>query len=102
MRERVRGAAQAQRAALAGERHDFSDGVFKEHRGHAGGAHAADLLLVHQHADSGAGGDVVAQGQLGRKGGVGAHAVVLAVADDHGTIEAEVAGAAGGHYLQLG
>ena len=102
MRERVRARRRAMGAVLAGERHDLGDGVLEEHRGHPRGAHAADLLFVHQHADGGAGRYIVAQGQLGYKRGVGAHAVILAVADDHGTVEPQIAGAAGRHHLQLG
>ena len=47
-------AAQRQHAALAGKFHDLGDGVLEELRGHARGAHAADLLLVHEHAHGGA------------------------------------------------
>ncbi len=41
-------------------------------------------------------------GELRLERGVGAHAVVLAVADNHAAVEAQVAGAACRHYLDFG
>ena len=91
---------QLELSALAGEFHDLGDGVLEEQRLHARGTHGADLLLVNQHGDSGALG--VLDGELGEKRRVGADAVVLAVADHHGTVEAHLARATSRHDLELG
>ena len=93
-------AAQGQRATLAGERHDLGDGVLEEAARHAGGTHGTDLLFVDDERDARAlhVGDV----DLGEHRGVGADAVVVAIAQDHGAVEAHVAGGAGGHDLNLG
>ena len=93
-------AAQGQRAALAGERHDFGDGVLEETARHAGGTHGADLLLVDDERDARA--LDVCHVDLSEHGGVGADAVVVAIAQDHGAVETHVAGGAGGHDLDLG
>ena len=92
--------AQGQRAILAGERHDLGDGVLEEAARHAGGTHGADLLLVDDECDTRAlhVGDV----DLGEHGGIGADAVVVAIAQNHGAVEAHVTGRAGGHDLDLG
>ncbi len=83
-----------------GKLHDLGDGVLEELRGHAGGAHAADLFLVYQHAYR----RLLRRGyrQLRLQRGIGAHTVVLAVAKHHAAVEAQLAGAAGRHYLDLG
>ena len=93
-------AAQGQRAILAGERHDLGDGVLEEAARHTGGTHGADLLLVDDERDARA--LHVGHIDLGEHGGVGADAVVVAIAQNHGTVEAHVAGGAGGHDLDLG
>ena len=93
-------AAQGERGVLAGERHDLGDGVLEEAAGHAGGAHGADLLLVDEQGH--ARGLDLGRVELGAQGRVGADAVVLAVAQDHGAVEAHVAGGAGGYDLDLG
>lgn len=92
--------AQGQRAILAGERHDLGDGVLEEAARHAGGTHGTDLLLVDDECDARAlhVGDV----DLGEHGRIGADTVVVAVAQNHGAVEAHVAGRAGGHDLDLG
>ena len=93
-------AAQGQRAILAGERHDLGDGVLEEAARHAGGTHGTDLLLVDDECDARAlhVGDV----DLGEHGRIGADTVVVAIAQNHGAVEAHVAGRAGGHDLDLG
>ena len=76
------------------------------HKGvEGGGAHAghtlgADLLLVGQHAHSGAGRG--AQREQGGQGGEAAHPVVMAVGADEGAVEADIHGPEGGHGGQLG
>ena len=93
-------ATQRERAVLAGERHDLSDGVLEEAAGHTGRADGTDLLLVDEQGD--ARGLDLLHVELRSKGGVGAHAVVLAVTQDHGAVKAELARGAGGHDLDLG
>ena len=92
--------AQGKGTGALGKLDDFRNGVLEELRGHAGSAHAADLLLVYQHAHC----RLLRRGyrQLSFQGSVSAHAVVLAVAQHHAAVEAELAGAAGRHYLDLG
>ena len=96
------GAAQRERPALAGKLHHLGDGVLEELRRHAGGAYAADLLLVDQHAHARAIELFAGHGKLRHHRRVGADTVVLAVSQHHGTVEAQIARAAGGHNLQLG
>ena len=93
-------AAKGQRAILAGERHDLGDGVLEEAARHTGGTHGTDLLLVDDERDARA--LHVGHIDLGEHGGVGADAVVVAIAQNHGAVETHVAGGAGGHDLDLG
>ena len=93
-------ATQLELLALSGELHDLGDGVLEEQRLHARSAHGTDLLLVDQHGDGGALG--ILDGELGDERRVGADAVVLAVADHHGAVEAHLARAASRHYLEFG
>ena len=82
-------------------RDQLGHGVLEEGGVHAGGADGADLLLVAEEDHAGAAGD---GGEIheGAEAGVGADAVVVAVADNHGAIEAQVARHAGGDELELG
>ena len=93
-------AAQGQRAVLAGERHDLGDRILEEAARHAGGTHGTDLLLVDDQRDARALdiGDI----DLGEHGRIGADAVVVSIAQNHGAVETHVAGGAGGHDLDLG
>ena len=94
------GAAQGERGVLAGECHDLGDGVLEEAAGHAGGTHGADLLLIDEQGH--ARGLDLGRVELGAQGRIGADAVVLAVTQDHGAVEAHVAGGAGGYDLDFG
>mgnify|MGYP000034275596 CR=1 FL=1 len=92
--------AQGKRAILAGERHDLGDGVLEEAARHAGGTNGADLLLVDDERDARA--LHVGHIDLSEHGRIGADTVVVAIAQNHGAVEAHVAGRAGGHDLDLG
>ena len=90
-------AAQRQIARLSCKVHDFGDGVLEEHGGHTRGADTANLLFVNEDAHARL--LQVACFELGDQAGVGAYAVVVAVADHHGFVEAAVAcGACGNHF----
>ena len=93
--------AQRQGALLARRRHQLRDGILEIVGRHAGRAHAADLLLV---------GEDGAQGVLRHalvvrqraQGGIGADPVVVAVAQDHAPVEAQIPRLSGGDDLQFG
>lgn len=90
----------APRAFQPSKSGNFCDGVLEEQRAHACCADAADFLLVNQHRNGGLLRRFDCQLSLERS--VGAHAVVLAVADNHAAVEAQLAGAACRHYLDFG
>ncbi len=93
------GPAQAQLAVLAAQLHDLGQGILKKAGPHAGGAYAADLLLVHQ---QGAGSPGRQAGlHLGTEAGIGTDTVILGIAEDHAPVEACLPGPAGRHDLQL-
>ena len=92
-------AAQRQIACLASKIHEFGDGVLEEHRRHARSAHAADFFLIDQNADARF--LKVARLKLRDQAGEGAYAIVVAVAEYHGAVEAQLACAAGGNDLEL-
>ena len=83
MREARRARRKRPRRRLACKLHDLGHGVLEEARGHARGAHASDLLLVHQDAHARPIKGRVGQGQLRLQRRVGTYPVVLPVADDH-------------------
>ena len=92
-------AAQGELAVDAGKLQNLGQGVLEEAAPHARGTHGANLLLVDQQADGGA--LDLLDVQLSYEARVGAGAVVLAVAQDHGAVKAQVAGGAGGNDLKL-
>ena len=93
-------AAQRQGSTLSGCLDKLGHDILKEAAAHRGSTAAANLLLVNKDGDGGALGRLARK--LGKKRGVGAGAVVLAVAQDHRTVQAHVARLACGHNLKLG
>ena len=70
------------------------------HALHAGHTVGADLFLIGQHADGGV--HRIFRLDLGHKGGVCVHTVIVTVAAHHGAVKAHVPGLVGGHHLDLG
>ena len=69
------------------------------HALHAGHTVGADLFLIGQHADGGV--HRIFRLDLGHKGGVCVHPVIVTVAAHHGAVKAHVPGLMGGHHLDL-
>ncbi len=79
--------------------HHLCRAVFKIPGLHAGGAHAADLLLVRQQADGGV--QRVLRLQLCQQGGKRTDPVVLPVSHDHAPVQSEIPCRSRGHRLQF-
>ena len=69
------------------------------HALHAGHTVGADLFLIGQHADGGV--HRIFHLDLGHKGGVCVHTVIVTVAAHHRAVKAHVPGLMGGHHLDL-
>ena len=89
------------RLLVKARRSDLRHGVLEVPGPHARGAHAADLLLVGQDAAAGVLGGV-GDAEHGLDLRVGADPIVVAVADDHAAVQAEVPALARGDHLDLG